>query len=369
MAATEEKLEGRRVFALLAVLVISAMMILTETTVSVALPAAMADFGVPADVVQWLLTGFLLTMAVVIPTTGFLIQRFSVAPALGPTIAGAILQNFTWHRIFWIMVPIPVLAVITAVFVMPDVGEIRKTPFDVLSDLLSVVDFGGLVYGLSTIGTFIEGTSQWPALTFLVGILFLADFVIRQLRLGRRGRALLDFSAFRHRNFTFSVITVFCAMAMVLGTVSTMPIYLQVGLGVSAIVTGLAMLPGGLLQGVASPNIGRVYDSVGPKPLAVSGALIMLLSSWWLSFTVTEHTAVGLVIVIIMVFNLGMALVMTPLMTVSLSSLPMSLYSHGSAIMNALQQLGGAAGTAVLVAVVFVSAIRPGVDTVEEQEP
>ena len=165
------------------------------------------------------------------------------------------------------------------------------------------------------------------------------------------------------------MITVFCAMAMMLGTVSTMPIYLQVGLGVSAIVTGLAMLPGGLLQGVASPNIGRVYDSAGPKPLAVSGALIMLLSSWWLSFTVTEHTAVGLVIVIIMVFNLGMALVMTPLMTVSLSSLPMSLYSHGSAIMNTLQQLGGAAGTAVLAAVVFVSAIRPGVDTVEEQEP
>ena len=309
MAATEEKLEGRRVFALLAVLVISAMMILNETTVSVALPAVMADFGVPADVVQWLLTGFLLTMAVVIPTTGFLIQRFSVAPALGPAIAGAILQNFTWHHIFWIMVPIPVLAVITA------------------------------------------------------------GFVIRQLRLGRRGRALLDFSRFRHRNFTFSVITVFCTMAMMLGTVSTMPIYLQVGLGVSAIVTGLAMLPGGLLQGVASPIIGRVYDSAGPKPLAVSGALIMLLSSWWLSFTVTEHTAVGLVIVIIMVFNLGMALVMTPLMTVSLSSLPMSLYSHGSAIMNALQQLGGAAGTAVLVAVVFVSAIRPGVDTVEEQEP
>lgn len=309
MAATEEKLEGRRVFALLAVLVISAMMILNETTVSVALPAVMADFGVPADVVQWLLTGFLLTMAVVIPTTGFLIQRFSVAPALGPTIAGAILQNFTWHHIFWIMVPIPVLAVITAVF------------------------------------------------------------VIRQLCLGRRGRALLDFSRFRHRNFTFSVITVFCAMAMMLGTVSTMPIYLQVGLGVSAIVTGLAMLPGGLLQGVASPIIGRVYDSAGPKPLAVSGALIMLLSSWWLSFTVTEHTAVGLVIVIIMVFNLGMALVMTPLMTVSLSSLPMSLYLHGSAIMNTLQQLGGAAGTAVLGAVVFVSAIRPGVDTVEEQEP
>lgn len=367
MAATEEKLEGRRVFALLAVLVISAMMILNETTVSVALPAVMADFGVPADVVQWLLTGFLLTMAVVIPTTGFLIQRFSVAPALGPAIAGAILQNFTWHHIFWIMVPIPVLAVITAVFVMPDVGEIRT--FDVLSVLLSVVAFGGLVYGLSTIGTFIEGTSQWPALTFLVGILFLAGFVIRQLRLGRRGRALLDFSRFRHRNFTFSVITVFCTMAMMLGTVSTMPIYLQVGLGVSAIVTGLAMLPGGLLQGVASPIIGRVYDSAGPKPLAVSGALIMLLSSWWLSFTVTEHTAVGLVIVIIMVFNLGMALVMTPLMTVSLSSLPMSLYSHASAIMNALQQLGGAASTAVLVAVVFVSAIRPGVDTVEEQEP
>lgn len=309
MAATEEKLEGRRVFALLAVLVISAMMILNETTVSVALPAVMADFGVPADVVQWLLAGFLLTMAVVIPTTGFLIQRFSVAPALGPTIAGAILQNFTWHHIFWIMVPIPVLAVITAVF------------------------------------------------------------VIRQLCLGRRGRALLDFSRFRHRNFTFAVITVFCAMAMMLGTVSTMPIYLQVGLGVSAIVTGLAMLPGGLLQGVASPIIGRVYDSAGPKPLAVSGALIMLLSSWWLSFTVTEHTAVGLVIVIIMVFNLGMALVMTPLMTVSLSSLPMSLYSHGSAIMNTLQQLGGTAGTAVLAAVVFVSTIRPGVDTVEEQEP
>ena len=207
----------------LSVLVLGAMvMILNETSLSVALPAIMADYGIPATSVQWLLTGFMLTMAVVIPTTGFLLERLttrqifaassgfflagtvvaalapsfvvlligrvlqaggtalmiptlmtvamtlvpqqrrgtvmgiisvviSVAPALGPTVGGAILNHFTWHVIFWAMLPLMVLILLAGLWRLSNVGENRDTPLDVASVILSALAFGGLVYGLSSI--------------------------------------------------------------------------------------------------------------------------------------------------------------------------------------------------------------------------
>ncbi|WP_018297331.1 MDR family MFS transporter [Corynebacterium lubricantis] len=426
MAETKQRSVG----AILTVLVISTMvMILNETTLSIALSTIMADFNVTADVVQWLTTGFMLTMAIVIPTTGFLIQRFktrhiyfvamalfiigslmgalaptfgvllaarviqacgtaiitpllmtvtltivpperrcammginsiviSVAPALGPTIAGLILNFFTWHYLFWLMVPIAVICLVIGIFLLQNVGENSAIPFDVFSVILSALAFGGIVYGFSTIGQLISGTSSAPMIALLAGIVFLAIFVYRQIVLGKRGRALLDMSAFSVRNFTFSVITVFCAMAMMLGTVNVLPIYLQSALMVTPLLVGLLLLPGGLLQGIVSPFIGRIYDNVGPRPLAVPGAILMAGSQWWLYFMISDDTSLWLIITAHVIFNIGMALVMTPLMTVSLSSLPMNLYSHGSAIMNTLQQLGGAAGTAIMIAAMSIGAAR-----------
>lgn len=413
---------------LLAVLVVSAMvMILNETILSVALPSITADFGVGPDVVQWLTTGFMLTMAVVIPMTGFLLQRFttrqifltaiifflvgtvlgalagsfavlftarviqaigtalimpllmtvtltvvapekrglmmgvnsvviSVAPAIGPTLSGVILNAATWHWLFWAMVPVAALCLVVGAVVLTNVSEPRDTPFDVLSVVLSALAFGGIVYGLSTVGTLIDATSFLPAYAFVGGVVFLALFIHRQIMLGHRGRALLDLRPFTVRNFAVAVVVVMMAMGMMLGTVMVLPIFLHASLGVTALATGLVLLPGGLIQGILSPVIGRIYDHVGPRPLAVPGAILMSAAMWWQWFVYTADTSVWTVVAANVTFGIGVALVMTPLMTVSLASLPRELYGHGSAIMNTLQQLGGAMGTAVLIAAMTVGA-------------
>lgn len=404
----------------LAVLVLGAMiMILNETSLSVALPAIMADFGIPATSAQWLTTGFMLTMAVVIPATGYLLERLrtrqiflfavvaflvgtvvaamapvfpllllgrivqasgtalmmpllmtvtmtlvppqrrgsvmgvisiviSVAPALGPTVGGFILNSLTWHFIFWAMVPLVVLILVFGLIKLPNVGEQRTIPLDFLSVVLSVLAFGGLVYGLSSINAILKGEGTTEIIITVVGLISLIIFVRRQNALAKDNRALMDLSPFRVRNYRFAIAIMLLSFGMMLGTVTVLPIYLQTSLGATAAITGLVVMPGGILQALISPFVGRLFDSYGPRPLLIPG-VIMLTASLWLMSTLDENDAIWHVVAMHILLAFGMGLMMTPLMTSALSSLPGDLYGHGSAIMNTLQQLAGAAGTAFLV--------------------
>ena len=409
-----------KVITTLSILVLGAMvMILNETSLSVALPAIMADYSIPATSAQWLLTGFMLTMAVVIPTTGFLLERLttrqifvasaglflagtvvaalapsffillvgrvlqaggtalmiptlmtvamtlvpaqrrgtvmgiisvviSVAPALGPTVGGAILNHFTWHAIFWSMVPLIALILIAGLWRLDNVGENRDTPLDGLSVILSAFAFGGLIYGLSSMEKILQGGGWVDIAVTVVGVIALAVFIRRQRRLALEDRALMDLRPFRVRNFTLAVIILLLSFGLMLGMVTVLPIYLQTTLGATAFATGLVVMPGGILQAFLSPIVGRLFDSYGPRPLMIPGSLLMV-AGLWLMATLGENSAVWMVVGMHVIFSLGMCLMMTPLMTTALSSLPKKLYSHGSAIMNTFQQLAGATGTALLV--------------------
>ena len=417
----------QRVAPLIAVLALSAfVMILNETVVGVALPHLMAEFSVTATTVQWLTTGFLLTMAVVIPTTGFLLQRFttrslfiaalllfmigtvlaavaptftvilvarvvqaggtaiilpllmtttlksvapahrgtvmglnsvviSVAPAIGPTLSGVVVGALGWRWIFGLMLPIIAVVFVLGLVLLKSTGDTRKAPLDLPSVALSVVAFGGLVYGLASIDSVILG-SWLPVAAFVAGIAALAVFVRRQLHLQRTSdSALLDLRPFAVHNFRISLAILMLAFAAMLGTVTVLPIYLQNGLGASVLATGLLLLPGGLIQGVVSPIIGRLYDAVGPRPLVIPGALLLAAGQWGL-FTLNADSSLLFVGGMYAVFSVGLAVLMTPLMTASLSALPRSLYGHGSASLNTMQQLAGAAGTAILVAALTIGA-------------
>ena len=416
-----ERVAPRRVGLTIGILVISAfMMILNETVLSVALPPIMADFGITAEQGQWFTTGFLLTMAVVIPTTGFLIQRFttralfgaalvlfalgsllaalapgfellllgrivqaggtavilpllmtttltsvppqrrgtmlgltsvviSVAPAIGPTVSGIVVDSWSWHSLFWMMGAAAVVALVVGLAAIRTSSETREVPLDLLSVLLSLVAFGGIVYGLATAGTTLRGDSS-GIVALGIGLVALVAFATRQVRLQRRNDgALLDLRPFRVRDFSVSVVVVMMAMATMLGTVIVLPIHLQTAMGLSVLTTGLVMLPGGLVQGILSPFVGRISDKVGPRQLVIPGAVLLAAGQWW-SSTITATTDLAVVIAMNVVFCAGMALIMTPLMSAALGGLEPRLYGHGSAIMNTLQQLAGAAGTAVLVA-------------------
>lgn len=401
------------------------IMILNETLLGVALPTISADFGVPAATVQWLATGFLLVMAIVIPMTGYLLQRFStrvifvaalalfmvgttiaalaptflvllvaraiqaigtaiiipllmtvaltivpperrgatmgligvvisVAPALGPTVSGIILSRFSWHWLFWFILPIILVCLVVGVRFIRNVSSGEATKLDVVSIPLSALGFGGIVYGLSQLADAVEHHNPVPPAVLALGIIFVAAFTYRQIVLGRQHRALLNLQPFTFPAFRISVLVCFLGMGVLLGTAVVLPFFVQNALGASALTTGLLLLPGGLLQGLASPWVGRLYDRFGPRPLAIPGTIGLVTGQIGLSLLGTG-TPLSAVLGLHMLSTLSFAFIMTPLMTDGLSTLPQPLYGHGSAILNTLQQLGAAAGTAALVATMTIA--------------
>ncbi|WP_395308788.1 DHA2 family efflux MFS transporter permease subunit [Mycobacterium sp. AMU20-3851] len=416
---------------IIALLVFSAfVMILNETIMSVALPVLITDLDITARTAQWLTSGFLLTMAVVIPMSGSLLQRFSVravfmgsmsmfcagtlvsalapgfavlltgrivqacgtavmvpllmttvmklipaerrgqtmgtisiviavAPAVGPTLSGFILGSLNWRWMFWIVLPIALLG-LAAGWVWLRVAEERErpAPIDPVSVPLSAIAFAGLVFGLSELaGHSGQGVPAWIPLA--AGTVALILFGARQLQLQRVERAFLDLRPFTYRRFSVSVALVVIGFMGLFGAIIMVPLYVQDVLGRSALVAGLTSLPGGLLMGLAGPPVGRVYDRHGARVLVVPGS-IMLFAALCGFALLSASTQVWQLIAVQTVMMLGLAMMFTPLMTDALGALPDRLYSHGSAIMTTLQQVAGAAGTALFITVMTKASTSGG---------
>jgi DHA2 family lincomycin resistance protein-like MFS transporter len=411
---------GRNRLVINLLLVATFVVILNETLMAVAIPRLMRDLNVTAGAVQWLTTAFLLTVSVVIPVTGFLLQRMntrpiymlamslftlgtliatlasnlellilarviqasgtaimmpllmttvmtlappetrgktmgfistviSVAPAIGPTISGFILNYLSWRWLFILVLPISLGALALGARRIQNVTTPHHARIDGISVILSGVAFGGLVYGVSNIGVpAAQGTVPagiWSA----VGAVFLIVFIFRQISLQKTGYPLLDLRTFESRNFTVSVLLMAIMMMSLFGTIILLPIYLQNVLGLSTLQTGLLLLPGGLLMGLLGPHVGRLYDKAGPVRLLVPGVIVVSAVLWAMTL-MGPTTWVGYILAGHVVMSIGFAFLFTPLFTVSLSSVKPSLYSHGSAVIGSLQQVAGAAGVALFVA-------------------
>ena len=196
---------------------------------------------------------------------------------------------------------------------------------------------------------------MWVALG--AGILGVAAFIWRQLVLQRADKALLDLRVFKNRTFTIATILMVIMMAAMFGVIILLPIYTQNVLGLTPVETGLLLLPGGLLMGLIAPLIGRIYDKMGPRPLVIPGGIIVSAVLWSLTF-ISEHTAAPLIMAAHVMLSLGLAFMFTPLFTSALGSLKPSLYAHGSATVGTVQQVAGAAGTALFVTIMSVRSLE-----------
>jgi DHA2 family lincomycin resistance protein-like MFS transporter len=274
----------------------------------------------------------------------------SVAPAIGPTVSGIILQYLPWRLMFVLVLPIAIAALINGSRRLVDVGEVGHQRLDLTSVLLSVPAFGGIVYGLSQLGTD-SATGGRAAIAFLVvGVICLLLFGARQRLLARGRDPLLDLRAFRYPMFSLSVALLCIAMMGLFGMIILLPLYLQGIRGVGSLTTGLMLLPGGLLMGLLGPQVGKIFDRYGPKALTIIGASLLTLTMWRLS-TIDAGTPIWLLVGLHVIMSIGLACLFTPAFTTGLNPLPPRLYSHGSALLATLQQVAGAAGTALLVAI------------------
>lgn len=400
------------------------MAILNETVMSVAIPVVKADLNISAATAGWLTTAFLLTMAVVIPVTGFLIAsvRFrtlfaisqglfvvgtligafapgfaivllarvvqasgtavllpllmttvlnvvpehergrmmgrmsiviAVAPAIGPTFSGLILEiaNNNWHALFDTMLPLGLIVLVVGVILVPNIEENSAKPIDILSVFLSAGAFGPLVYALSRMGA---EFSLIDGILCAAGIVLLVLFIMRQRRLAPRNRALLDLRTFRTKSFTLSTTILTFGFMLMFGVIIILPLYLNLR-GVDVKTIGLIVMPGPLIMGLMGPTVGRLFDTYGPRPLAIPGSIVLALGLFGLGF-ISASTPLWWIVACHIVFEIGLGLLFTPLFTFGLGDLPKNLYPDGSAILNTLQQVAGAVGTALFVALSTVIA-------------
>ena len=432
-STVSDKLDPRHKVILGVIMVSTFVVFLNETALGVALPQIMEQLNIQPSTGQWLNTAYMLTMAVIIPTTGFLLQRFSTkpmyiaamsfftagtlvaalsqdflvlligrilqasgtaimmpllmttvmvlvpehlrgringnislvlsaAPALGPAFSGLVLSVLDWRWLFWIMLPIGVVTLVIGTIRISNSQEPRKIPIDVASVILSAFAFSGLIYGLSSFADAARGVETLsPWIPLGIGVLFFALFLNRQSRLQKTDSALLDLRTFRSRAFTEAMGIMGIGMLILFGSGILIPIYMQNVLGVQPLTTGLMMLPGGLAMGLLGPVVGRMYDKHGPQRLLIPGSIAVSVAFWTMT-TFGTQTSIWFVFASYSLLSIGLAFLFTPLFALSLSSVPPQLYSYASATIGTLQQLAGAAGTALFgtVMTIISAGLRSG---------
>lgn len=316
------------------------------------------EFLLTARVVQAMGTALLLplmfnTILVIIPAEkrgaamGLIGLVIMVAPAIGPTIAGLLIESLSWHWIFWLSLPFLVIALISGILFMQNVTEVTKPKIDVLSILLSSVGFGGIVFGFSSAGEAEGWGSPKVIIAIAAGVVALVLFVLRQ---NTMKQPMINLRAFKYPMFVVGVLMVLICMMVILSSMLILPMYLQQGQNYTAFKAGLLLLPGGLINGLMSPIMGRLFDKYGPKWLVIPGLVIVAVSLWFFS-NITPTSTVVFVIVLHSALMVGVSMVFMPAQTNGINQLPMDLYPDGTAIMNTLQQVAGAIGTALAVSI------------------
>ncbi|WP_323704006.1 DHA2 family efflux MFS transporter permease subunit [Mammaliicoccus sp. Dog046] len=282
---------------------------------------------------------------------GTLGVAFILAPAIGPTLSGWIVQNYHWNVMFYGMFGIGLLAIFISFFWFKIYQQTSNPKPDVPGIIFSSIGFGMLLYGFSEAGN--DGwSSATVTISLIVGVIFTALFVIREIRMDK---PMLDMSALKYSGFTLTtVINVIVTMSL-FGGMILLPMYLQNLRGFSPLDSGLLLLPGSLLMGIMGPIAGKMLDSIGIKPLALIGLTIMTFATYELT-QLNMDTPYTTILVIYIVRSFGMSFIMMPIMTAGMNALPQRLIPHGNAISNTVRQLAGSIGTAILVTVMTQNA-------------
>lgn len=276
---------------------------------------------------------------------GLMILVICFGPAIGPSVAGGVVDALSWRYLFYGTFPIVLILFITSIVFLKNVTETNKNAkIDVLSAVLSTVAFVGILYGLNLIGS--KGLGDISTIIWvLVGVVSLFFLVRRQLILDD---PMIDFRVFTYKTFSISAILVSIAFATMFGVETILPLYTQDVLGVSALVAGLILLPGAALMGGLSPFVGKLTDKIGVKSLVVIGFAVITLATIPLSFSGLEKT----IIIIVIFYSLrmiGTGILMTPVQTGAMNVLPRHLYRHGVAVYSTLTNIAGSIGISVIV--------------------
>src|SRR6266851_876783 len=399
------------------------MAILDNTIVSVTLPQMQRAFHTDFETITWVVTGYFLAQAAIIPVVGYLSDRIGtkivfltalalftvgsamcafaptkellitfrviqgigggallplafaiiyrlfpptergpatavigvpllLAPAFGPTIGGYLSTTFDWSAIFTVNIPIGIVAFLLALFILHGKAQEREANgdvqperrgFDIVGLLLSMVGFTALVYGITQAGP--HGWGDPTVIRFLIGGGgALVAFVIVELFVRD---PVLDMRLFLNYTFSVSNILMWAVGAVLFGSVFLIPLFFENVQGLSSLTTGEILISQGLAAAVGISIAGRLYNRVGPRILAATGALLMAVSM--IGFTRLEVGTTGLSVQVwLIIRGLGLGLLNTPLQTLALSVVSNKAMARASSLVSVTRMVFSALGVSVL---------------------
>lgn len=397
--------------------------LLSETSLNIALPSLSQSLNISNNTLQWLVTGYMLIIGIVLPLSSLLTKWFSTkrlitfgllsfligsiisacsysfialltgrliqgigtgiilplmftiamnifpseklgvamgicslvilfAPAIGPTMTGFILSKLSWHWIFWLFIPIIIIALFFELKYLVNINELSKPKIDKLSIGSSALGFGLIVMGFS-----FAAENGWSSLSviicLIIGIFSLTVYILRQLH---TEKPILNFKILKKEAFTKGTLLVMVDFAIIISSMFILPQFLQKGMMLPVALTGIIILPGGILNALISAISGKLYNKYGVKKLTITGYIISIIGILLLVFS-SSYSNIIYIITAHCTLMIGCALIMSPSQTYALNALEINESSDGSTIINTFEQIIGAIATAVSTSLLNVGFI------------
>ncbi len=283
------------------------------------------------------------------------------APAVGPSLAGLLVDSVGWRWLFGIVTILSVVVIVLAVFTLRNYGDFKRTRFDVPSVLLSTCGLVCLLFGLSTFAS--TSNLLFTLGLIVVGVVIMVFYVRRQIKLPE---PMIKVDILRTRNYAISVIVIVTVQAALMGTGVITPLYIQGIRGYSATMSGVAMLPGAVIGAFMGLVSGRLFDRFGVKRVVVPGSFVALAGAGCL-VALGIDTEFMFIMLAYTVLTVGLQFTMTPLNTWGVNSLDNAVLQHAQGVSNTLNQVAASVGTALLVSISALSAqIAPDAAPLEQ---
>jgi DHA2 family multidrug resistance protein len=274
-----------------------------------------------------------------------------LAPAIGPTLGGYLVTSVDWQLIFYINVPVGIIAVILASVFLRESRPEAHLSFDVLGFVFAALGLAMVLYGLSDAST--DGWGSSKILGLLIGgSLVLVMFVVTEIIIANRGgQPLLDLRLFTNGPFRASNIANLFVVFSLFGGLFLFPIYLQNLRGLSAFQSGLLLLPQALASMVSVVAGGRLVDRIGVRAVMIPGLLALAIVNWQLAF-ITLYTPFWWLQFMLIVRGLAFGLVVQPLTVAALSEIPPRQLNQASSINTVVRSVSSSLGIAILATLV-----------------
>ena len=271
----------------------------------------------------------------------------AVAPALGPTFGGLVVNTLGWRYIFIFIIPLMIISLLMGIASINDESkEIAHTQLDTAGFLSIALTFIGFIFAFSNLSTILQKPLMF-ILPLAVGVICLIIFIKHSLN---TATPLINIRVFKNTKFTQGITAYFIFQVNTLGLSFILPNYVQIVNHSTAMTAGLLLLTGGLVGAVLSPISGRLLDSYGPRKPIMTGAVLEIIGGILYCIFASSLSS-GKIILFYAITMMGIGLVMGDTMTASIGQLDEKENTDGNGLFNMAQQFAGAVGTAIISAI------------------